>query len=66
MRAVRECGLNFDNWYPAYRQLPFLLKVRRNRESYLEHFRRSLDRVCERARIHGGPLGNPLSRNAAQ
>ncbi len=55
-RALRDCGLNFDNWYPLYRQLPFLLNVKIHRRSYLEHFRRSLDRVCERAQVQGGPL----------
>ena len=55
-RALRDCGLNFDNWYPPYRQLPFLLKMKINKRSYLEHFRRSLDLVCERAQVKGGPL----------
>jgi len=55
-RAMRDCGLNFDNWYPVHRQLPLLLKVKLNKRSYLEHFRRSLDRVCERAGVQGGPL----------
>jgi hypothetical protein len=55
-RALRDCGLNFDNWYPPYRQVPFLLKLKINGRTYLEHFRRSLDRVCERAQIRGGPL----------
>ena len=55
-RALRDCGLNFDNWYPLYRQFPFLLNVKMKKRSYLNHFRRSLDRVCEREQIRGGPL----------
>jgi len=56
LRAMRDCGLNFDNWYPLYRQLPAFVKMKMKRRSYLEHFRRSLDRVCERAQVRGGPL----------
>jgi len=55
-RALKDCRLNFDNWYPLYRQLPFLLKTKINKRSYLEHFRKSLDLVCERTQVHGGPL----------
>lgn len=55
-RAMKECGLNFDNWYPLYRQLPFLLKLKMKKRSYLMHFRKSLDRVCERTQVRGGPL----------
>jgi hypothetical protein len=55
-RALKDCGLNFDNWYPPYRQLPFLLKLKMNKGSYLEHFRGSLDRVRERTEVRGGPL----------
>ncbi len=55
-KAFKDCGLNFDNWYPLYRQFPFLLNVKMKKRSYLNHFRRSLDRVCEREQIRGGPL----------
>jgi len=50
------CSLNFDNWYPLYRQLPTLLKMKIRRRSYLGHFRRSLDRVVERTQVRSGPL----------
>lgn len=64
-RALRDCGLNFDNWYPPYRQLPVLLKMKLRGRSYLRHFRSSLDRVCQRMQIEGGPLVGRRARPSA-
>lgn len=55
-RVFRECGLDFDTWYPLPRRLPstvkFMLTHRRTRERQ----RRVLDTVRERFDIRCGPL----------
>jgi hypothetical protein len=55
-RVFRDCGLDFDLWYPLPRRLAgtarFLLTHRRERE----HHRRALDTLRERFDIRCGPL----------
>ncbi|MDH6284710.1 hypothetical protein M2280_005971 [Prescottella agglutinans] len=54
--SFRNCGLDFDRWYPLHRRLMgtvrFLVATHRDRE----HNRRTLDTVRERFDIRCGPL----------
>ena len=55
-KVFRDCGLDFDRWYPLPRRLMgtarFMLTHRRERE----HQRRTLDTVRERFDVRCGPL----------
>ncbi|SDE33861.1 hypothetical protein [Rhodococcus tukisamuensis] len=55
-RVFRDCGLDFDRWYPLHRRLlgtaRFAVASRRDRERH----RRTLDTVRERFDIRCGPL----------
>jgi Pyridine nucleotide-disulphide oxidoreductase len=54
--VFRDCGLDFDRWYPLPRRMigtaRFMLTHRRERE----HLRRTLDTVRERFDVRCGPL----------
>ena len=58
--VFRDCGLDFDRWYPLPRRLAgtarFMLTHRRDRE----HLRRALDTVRERFDVRCGPLESVL------
>jgi hypothetical protein len=54
--VFRDCGLDFDRWYPLPRRLPGIIRFNRNKQDYIEHCRSALDRVRERYDIHCGPL----------
>jgi hypothetical protein len=55
-KAFAECGLDFNRWFPAPRQLAgtarFALTHRRGRE----HLRRTLDTVRDRFDVRCGPV----------
>lgn len=55
-RVFRDCGLDFDRWYPLHRRLlgtaRFAVANRRDRERH----RRTLDTVRERFDVRCGPL----------
>jgi hypothetical protein len=51
-RVFRDCGLDFDRWYPLPRRLPGIIRFNRNKQDYIEHCRSALDRVRERYDIH--------------
>jgi thioredoxin reductase len=55
-KVFRDCGLDFDRWYPLHRRIAgtarFMLTHRRERE----HYRRTLDTVRERFDVRCGPL----------
>jgi hypothetical protein len=55
-RVFRDCGLDFDRWYPRHRRAAatarFMLSHRRTREQQ----RRTLDTVRDRLDIRCGPL----------
>ncbi len=55
-RVFRECGLDFDKWYPLPRRLPSLVKFMLTHRRTLEQQRRVLDTVRERFDIRCGPL----------
>lgn len=56
VRVFRECGLDFNRWYPMPRQLAatarFMLTHHRDRE----HVRRALDTIRDRFDVRCGPL----------
>jgi Pyridine nucleotide-disulphide oxidoreductase len=64
-KVFRDCGLDFDLWYPLPRRLvatvPFLLLHHRERE----HHRRCLDTLRERFDVRSGPLPSRVTPVAA-
>ena len=63
-KAFRECGLDFDRWYPLPRRLLATAKFVRNHRRERDHFRHTLDTVHDRFGVRCGPLAAP-ARNAA-
>ena len=55
LEVFTRCGLDFDNWFPAYRRLFTGLKMRRNKDTYQKVFKKTLDKVQQ-------TLPNPLRR----
>ncbi|MGW0045163.1 FAD-dependent oxidoreductase [Rhodococcus sp. NPDC003348] len=55
-RVLRDCGLNFDRWYPMHRQLQGAARFAVTSHRDREHHRRTLDTVGERFDIRCGPL----------
>jgi hypothetical protein len=55
-RVFRNCGLDFNRWYPQPRQLAGSIQFLRTHRQTREHCRRSLDTVRERFDIRCGPL----------
>ena len=47
-----------DKWYPLYRTLPFNLKLIKNKNKYLNHFKKSLDTIRERYGVTCGVSEN--------
>ncbi len=54
--VLRDFGLNFDLWFPAYRRLYDFAVLKRNAAAYGAHCRATLDRVGERYEIESGVL----------
>jgi hypothetical protein len=63
-KVFRDCGLDFDRWYPLPRRMlgtaRFMLTHRRERE----HQRRTLDTVRERFDVRCGPLSHAARSEA--
>jgi hypothetical protein len=55
-RALSECGIDLECWYPLPRRLLTLLRFMWNRRRDVEHHRRSLDTLRERFGVRCGPL----------
>ena len=55
-KAFRECGLDFDRWYPLPRQLFATARFVRNHRREREHLRHTLDTVHDRFGVRCGPL----------
>lgn len=55
-KAFRECGLDFDLWYPLPRRLRATAKFVRNHRREREHLCNTLDTVHERFGVRCGPL----------
>ena len=55
-RVFRECGLDFDRWYPLPRRLTATAKFVRGHRCDRERQRRTLDTIRERFDVRCGPL----------
>jgi hypothetical protein len=60
-RVFRECGVDFDRWYPLPRRVMATLKFMRGRRAERERLRAVLDTVRERLAVRCGPLPSPAS-----
>ncbi|MFV8050072.1 potassium transporter [Mycobacterium sp. 48b] len=56
VRVFRECGLDFNRWYPMPRQLSATARFMATHHRDREHLRRTLDTVRERFDVRCGPL----------
>ncbi|MFV8266692.1 potassium transporter [Mycolicibacterium peregrinum] len=54
--VFRECGLDFNRWYPMPRQLSATARFMATHHRDREHLRRTLDTVRERFDVRCGPL----------
>lgn len=55
-KVMLQCGLDFDRWYPMYRRLLAVSKLRRDRLTKRAHFKATLDRIRERYDVRLGQL----------
>ncbi|NKZ15325.1 FAD-dependent oxidoreductase [Mycolicibacterium septicum DSM 44393] len=56
VKVFRECGLDFNRWYPMPRQLSATSRFLATHHRDREHLRRTLDTVGERFDVRCGPL----------
>jgi hypothetical protein len=56
VKVFRECGLDFNRWYPKPRQLAATARFIATHHRDREHLRRALDTVGERFDVRCGPL----------
>jgi cation diffusion facilitator CzcD-associated flavoprotein CzcO len=61
-KAFRECGLDFDRWYPMPRQLWAQAKFLRTHRKERERLRGVLDTVRERHGVRCGPLPTDVAQ----
>ncbi|MFD4293316.1 FAD-dependent oxidoreductase [Rhodococcus sp. NPDC058532] len=54
--VFRDCGLDFDRWYPIHRRLLGTARFAAANHRDRAHHRRTLDTVRERFDVRGGPL----------
>lgn len=57
MQAIQDCGLDINGWFPKYRMLPVLLKLKRHGPAYVAHAQASLDQMSARFKARIGPVG---------
>ena len=55
-KAFRECGLDFDRWYPMPRRLTATATFVRSHRAERKRHRRTLDTIRERFDVRCGPL----------
>ncbi|KLI04368.1 potassium transporter [Mycolicibacterium conceptionense] len=56
VKVFRDCGLDFNRWYPMPRQLAATARFMATHHRDREHLRRTLDTVGERFDVRCGPL----------
>ncbi|MBF9035350.1 FAD-dependent oxidoreductase [Rhodobacterales bacterium HKCCE2091] len=56
MKAIAECGIDMDRWYPMPRRLLELVRIKTRQKALMAHARATLDRVRERTGVRCGPL----------
>jgi len=62
-KVLKDCKLNFQNWYPFHRQFLDVLGIMLHKKKYLAHFKRTLDVSRERYNVNCGPLVNMFSES---
>ncbi len=55
-RALMDCGLDYDRWYPAPRRVLGVVAFLRSHRRDREHCRQALDALGERFDVRAGPL----------
>ncbi|MGB0525589.1 MAG: hypothetical protein ACPGJS_21610 [Flammeovirgaceae bacterium] len=55
--VVNGCELNYDKWFPLYRQLPVLFDIIRNKKKYLAHTAKTIEQICTKYDIEMGVVG---------
>ncbi len=58
-RALDECGLDLDRWFPMHRRVASLLNTKINARRYLEHCRATMDTIQRRHGLIAQPLRIP-------
>jgi len=62
-KALDQCGLDFDRWFPLHRRVAALLDIKINGKRYLAHCQASMARVQERHHVACGVLSTvPMHR----
>lgn len=65
INVMNDCWLDFDRWYPWPRRLMGAIGLKRNSARYLDHCRRTLDRLRKRYPIRCGVLERVAARQVA-
>lgn len=63
LKVMRQCGLDYNRWYPWHRQLAVLFKLKLNRHRDMAHYKAILDEATTRLGVRCGPVGT--ARRAA-
>lgn len=58
-----KCGLNYDLWYPFYRRLMDIIKIKLRKNELLAHYRKTLDCIQQRHNFHCGVLNSVAQRS---
>ncbi|NOR03131.1 FAD-dependent oxidoreductase [Mycolicibacterium fortuitum] len=58
VKVFRECGLDYNRWYPMPRQLSATARFMATRHRDRDHLRRTLDTVAERFDVRCGTLNS--------
>lgn len=66
MKAFRECGLDFDRWYPLPRRLAATARFVKDHRREGDRLRGILDTVQERFDVRCGPLGSAPVESSKQ
>lgn len=62
-KALDQCGLDFDRWFPLHRRVAALLDLKINGKRYLAHCQATMNRVRERHHIACGVLSAPPAKS---
>lgn len=58
LKAVLNCGLNFDKWYPLHRQLSVFIKLLQKKQKYKKHSSEVLENICKKYSVYNGLIGH--------
>lgn len=56
MDVLKQCGIDFDRWYPISRQIYAMLRRKGGMSADLAHCRKSLERLAGRYDLHCAPV----------